>query len=172
MGDLLAGREPDWRTVPAAQRATKLLSELDGLGGLAPEFLTALRTRAASEHQRFATSHDRGGDWRSGEHSLRSTVLRMTVRLYCEAHSSPGGSEGGPSFRFANAIRKLTSDEQEPLNVRAVRAELRRIRPKAKRIRGLQPRWLYTNTLFRQATEPAAPKPSPTVHNKRSFDQT
>jgi hypothetical protein len=165
MGDLLAGREPDWRTVPAAQRATKLLSELDGLGGLTPEFLTALRTRAASEHQRFATSHDRGGDWRSGEHSLRNTILRMAVRLYCDAHASPGGSEGGPSFRFANAIRELTSDEPEPFNKGAVRAEFRKIKPKAKRIRGLQPHLLYTNTLFGQATEPVvielAPKAEP-----------
>jgi hypothetical protein len=161
MGDLLAGHEPDWRTVPQAQRSTKLLLDLEGLGGLTPEFLTALRTRAASEHRCFATSHDRGGDWRSGEHSLRSTVLRMAVRLYCEAHASPGGSVGGPSFRFANAIRELTSDEPEPFSACAVRAEFRRIKPKAKRTRGLQPHLLYTNTLYRQAIDPAAPAPKP-----------
>jgi hypothetical protein len=100
MGDLGSGSEPVWRAMPAAQRAMKLLTELEGLGGLTPEFRTALQTRAASEHQRFATTHDRGGDWRAGVHSLRNTVLRMAVRLYCEAHASPGGSEGGPSFRF------------------------------------------------------------------------
>jgi hypothetical protein len=59
MGDL-AGREPDGRTVPPAQRASKLLSELAGLGGLRPEFLNVLRTRAAYEQQRFAASRDWG----------------------------------------------------------------------------------------------------------------
>ena len=89
----------------------------------------------------------------------------MAVRLYCEAHANPGGSEGGPSFRFANAIRELTSDEPEPFNERAVRAEFRRIKPKTKRIRGLQPHLLYTNTLYKQAADPVAvaitPAPEP-----------
>jgi hypothetical protein len=136
IGDL-AGREPDGRTVPPAQRATKLLSELGGLGGLRPEFLNVLRKRAAYEQQRFAASGDWGGDRRSGEHSLRSSVLRMAVRLYCEAHATPGGSEGGPSFRFANAIRELVLDESEAFTPSAVRAEFRRINPRVRRARDL-----------------------------------
>ena len=151
MGDL-AGREPDWRTVPPAQCATKLLSELDGLRGLRPEFLNVLRARAAYEQERFATSRDWRGDRRSGEHSLRSSVLRVAVRLYCEAHASPGGSEGGPSFRFANAIRELILDESEPFTPSAVRAELRRINPKVRRMRNLRAHLLYAKTLYAQTT--------------------
>jgi integrase len=131
LGDL-SGREPDWRNVSPDLRATKLLKELDGLGGLSAEFLDGLRARAASERQRFAASHTRGGDRRSGEHSVKSSVLRMAVRLYCEADAKPGGREGGPLFRFANVIGEFALGERAPFKPGAVRAEFRRMKPKVK----------------------------------------
>jgi hypothetical protein len=85
----------------------------------------------------------------------------MAVRLYCEAHASPGGSEGGPSFRFANAIRELILDESEAFTPSAVRAEFRRINPRVRRIRGLPPHLFYANTLYAQPTEPVAIEPAP-----------
>jgi hypothetical protein len=151
LGELrvLAGRQPPWRTIPrippgGARLATKLLSELDKLDGLNAEFIVALRERATSERQRFAILRNRGGDRRSGERSLKSSVLEMIVWLYCEAHTSPGGREGGPLFRFANAIGELALGKREPFSPGAVRGEFRRTKPRARRPPGL--RALYRNT--------------------------
>jgi hypothetical protein len=138
----LARRQPAWRAIPrlpgGARRATRLLSELDGLGGLSGEFIDTLRVRATSERQRFAVVRDRGGDRRSGEPTLKNSVLSMIVVLYCEAHAKPGGSEGGPLFRFANAIGELALGEREPFSPAAVRAEFRRMKPNVRRPPSLQ----------------------------------
>ena len=146
---MLARRQPSWRTIPevspgGAGLATKLLSELEGLGGLSTEFIDALSTLAASERRRFATLRNRGGDRRSGERTLKTSVLGMIVRLYCEAHASPGGRENGPLFRFANAIGELALGGREPFTPGAVRGEFRRMKPNVRRPPGLQA--LYRNT--------------------------
>jgi hypothetical protein len=46
----------------------------------------------------------RGGNRRSGERQLETSVLGMIVRLYCEAHANPAFSNGGPLVKFANTI--------------------------------------------------------------------
>jgi hypothetical protein len=144
LGDV-SGREPDWRNVPRERRATELLEDLNGLGGLKPGFLDALRTRAASERQRFATSHARGGDRRSGEHSLKTSVLRAAVLLYCEAHVEPDYSKSGPLVRFANTLGELALDTRAPFTPDAVRAVFRRMMPRARRIKPGAGRVLYRN---------------------------
>jgi hypothetical protein len=150
---MLAGRQPSWRTIPevlpgGARLATKLLSELDELGGLSTEFIDALRMLAASERRQFATLRNRGGDRRSGERTLKTSVLGMIVRLYCEAHARPGGKENGPLFRFANAVGELALGKREPFSPGAVRGEFRRMKPRVRRPPGL--RALYRNTTWRE----------------------
>ena len=92
----------------------------------------------------------------------------MAVRLYCEAHASPGGSEGGPSFRFANAIRELVLDESEAFTPSAVRAEFRRINPRVRRTRGLPSHLFYENTLYAHLAEPVAIESAPKVELDKS----
>jgi hypothetical protein len=124
----LAGRQPGWRTVPNLSGANRIAGELTaqlakigGPGGLSAEFHEILRTRAASERQRFTTLRDWGGNRRSGERSLKSSVLGMIVLLYRESHARPGGAENGPLFRFANAVGQLALGERDPFTPGSVR---------------------------------------------------
>ena len=94
----LADRERVWRTPGADRPATRLLAELDGLGGLSAEFLVGLGALAASERQKFITSNDWGGNRRSGERTLKNSVLGMIVWLYCEAHAKPGAEKTDHCF--------------------------------------------------------------------------
>jgi hypothetical protein len=70
--------------------------------------------------------------------ALKSSVLGMIVRLYCEAHARPGGAENGSLFRFANAIGELALGEPKPFTPGAVRAEFRRMSPKVRRVPSLK----------------------------------
>ena len=141
----LAGRQPGWRTVPnvsggnrLAGKLTAQLAKIEAPGGLSAEFHETLRTRAASERQRFTTLRNWGGNRRSGERSLKSSVLGMIVLLYCEAHARPGGAENGPLFRFANAVGELALGERQQFTPGAVRAEFRRMKPKVRRLPSLR----------------------------------
>jgi hypothetical protein len=68
--------------------ARDLQRELEGLGGLNGEFSYTLRALAGSEPV-WRTVRKAGGDRRSGERTLKNSVLGMSVRLYCEAHANP-----------------------------------------------------------------------------------
>lgn len=62
----------------------------------------------------------------------------MIVRLYCEAHEKPAFSDGGPLVRFVNSVgRQALSVEADPFTSDAVKAEFRRMKPKARRRPGL-----------------------------------
>ncbi len=124
-----------------ARLASKLLSELNGLGGLPEGFLDTLHALAGPKGERRTASQSRpspGGDRRSGERTLRSSVLGMIVRLYCEAHEEPTFSDGGPLVRFANSVgRWALGVEGDPFTSDAVKAEFRRMKPEVRRPRGL-----------------------------------
>jgi hypothetical protein len=122
-----AGRQP----------ARDLRKELNGLGGLGGEFLDTLRelaggsvfpTSRGSPRPPWRAALKAGGDRRSGDRSLKGSVLGMAVRLYYEAHANPGFSVGGPLVRFANAIGEFALGENEPFTVDSVRAEYRRFK--------------------------------------------
>jgi hypothetical protein len=118
--------------------AGALLSELDGLS-LDDEFLGVLKGLASLEgtwRKPGDANPMRGGDRRSGVHTLESSVLRMSVRLYCEAHAEPGFSSRGPLVRFVNAVGEASG--LSSFTADAVKAEFRRIRSKAKRLPGFR----------------------------------
>jgi hypothetical protein len=95
-----------------------------------------------------------GGDRRSGEHTLHSSVLRMSVLLYCEAHAKPGFAILGPLVRFTNTIGEMALGQIEPFSSDAVRAAFRRMQPKARRA---PPRGLGARLLYEPVREPDGP---------------
>ncbi len=124
--------------------AGRLLSELDGLSGISPEFRETLRSLARSERERGLDRRPWGGDRRSGERSLEASVLGQAVRLYCEAHERPRCSRSPcPLFRFANAVGELALGAPPPFTPGQVRAEFRRMKPKAWRAK----RWWRAPTI-------------------------
>jgi hypothetical protein len=124
--------------------ARDLQRELEGLGGLHGEFSDTLRALAGPEPA-WRRNLKAGGDRRSGERTLKSSVLGMAVRLYCEAHANPRFSIDGPLVRFANALGELVLGETNPFSPDAVRAEFRRMKPNARRLSSLQS--LYAKTV-------------------------
>jgi len=120
-----------------ARLAHEFLAELNRLGGLPEGFRDTLHALAGPKAERRTASQSqskRGGDRRSGERTLKSSVLGMIVRLYCEAHESPAFSDGGPLVRFANSAgRWALGVEGDPFTSDAVKAEFRRMKPKARR---------------------------------------
>ncbi len=74
-----------------------------------------------------------GGDRRSGDRSLKGSVLGMAVRLYYEAHANPGFSVGGQLVCFANAIGEIALGDGEPFTADAVRSEYNRLKRKIKK---------------------------------------
>jgi hypothetical protein len=101
-------------------KARELHSELAGVGGLSGDFSRTLRDLAGPEAE-WRTAMKKGGDRRSGERSLKGSVLAMAVRLYCDAHAKPGFSVEGPMCRFSNAIGGLALGVERPFNAEAVR---------------------------------------------------
>jgi hypothetical protein len=87
------------------------------------------------------------GTRRSRLRSLKDSVLEKTVQLYFEAVANPGFSAEGPLVRFANGIGELTLGTAKPFTSDAVRAECRRMKMKARRIRSLM------GGLFRQEND-------------------
>ena len=114
------------------------------LGGLPEGFrdtLHALAGPTAKAEWRTASQSQskRGGDRRSGERTLEASILGMIVRLYCEAQEEPAFSDGGPLVRFANSAgRWALGVEGDPFTSDAVKAEFRRMKPKARRGRSLR----------------------------------
>lgn len=114
--------------------AKKLWEELDGLGGLHGEFLDTLHTLAGAEMARSKPEGIRsqhGGDRRSGEHTLKGSVLRMLIHLYMSAHAKPGFARNGPLVRFANAGGELILGQSKPFTSEAVAAEWQRMQKAA-----------------------------------------
>jgi hypothetical protein len=112
--------------------ARELRKELDELGGLDGRFCDTLQALARYDPA-WRGALKMGGDRRSGDRSLKGSVLGMAVRLYYEAHANPGFSVGGQLVRFANAIGEITLRKTEPFTASAVRAEYNRFRRKIKR---------------------------------------
>jgi hypothetical protein len=107
-----------------ARLANELHEKLSGLGGLDEVFLDTLRDLAAGSSKRTG----RGGDRRSGERTLRSSVLGMAIRLYLEAAERPTISKSGKLFRFANLVGELVMRERDPFTGDAVEKEARRMK--------------------------------------------
>jgi hypothetical protein len=124
--------------------AKRLRDELAGLGGLDADFLGTLHALAQPHpaHLRAARSEsNRGGavdvkhpgpngvrkaakpGSRTGQRTLKSSVLGMIVRAYFEACAEPGFSKNGPLFRFANAVGEWILGESDPFTSDAVKAE-------------------------------------------------
>jgi hypothetical protein len=123
-----------------ARLAHEFLAELNKpnkLGGLPEGFRDTLQALAGPKAKRRTASQtqsNRGGDRRSGERTLRGGVLGTIVRLYCEAHEEPAFSDGGPLVRFANSAgRWALGVEGDPFTSDAVKAEFRKMKPKARR---------------------------------------
>ena len=112
--------------------ARELRKELEELGGLDGRFCDTLQALARYDPA-WRGALKMGGDRRSGDRSLKGSVLGMAVRLYYEAHANPGFSVGGQLVRFANAIGEITLRKREPFTADAVRAEYNRFRRKIKR---------------------------------------
>lgn len=113
--------------------ARELRSELAGLGGLDGEIREILLALAGDEAKKIVPLNH-GGDRRSGEHTLKGSLLRMAVLLYCEAHAKPGFAVNGPICRFANAIGELTLGQSDAFSPGAVRAAHQRMKGKARRL--------------------------------------
>jgi hypothetical protein len=120
-----------------AQLAHQLLAELEKLGGLPEGFRDTLQALAGRKAEWRSASQSRskqGGDRRSGQRTLNSSVLGMIVVLYCEAHEKPGFADRGPLVRFANSAGRWVLDvEVDPFTSDGVKAEFRNMRPKARR---------------------------------------
>jgi hypothetical protein len=152
-GEIFGARWPEFDltqkvwTIPDTRMqllARDLQRELEGLGGLHGEFSDTLRALAGPEPA-WRRNLKVGSDRRSGERTLKSSVLGMAVRLYCEAHANPRFSIDGPLVRFANALGELVLGETNPFSPDAVRAEFRRMKPNARRLSSLQS--LYAKTV-------------------------
>lgn len=112
-----------------AQLANALLEKLNGLGGLDRVFLDMLRDLAVGSIARSG----KGGDRRSGERTLQSSIMGMAVRVYLEACERPTISKGGKLFRFANLVGELVMRQRDPFKGNAVEKEARRMKEKLRR---------------------------------------
>ncbi len=112
--------------------ARELRKELDELGGLDGRFCDTLRALARYDAT-WRGALKMGGDRRSGDRSLKGSVLGMAVRLYYEAHANPGFSVGGQLVCFANAIGEIALGDGEPFTADAVRSEYNRLKRKIKK---------------------------------------
>jgi len=112
------------RRASIGRSAAKLVTELDGLGGLDESFLRNLQVLASKRGRNIG----KGGDRRSGQRGIDQSVLGMAVRLYIEASEKVGFAEYGPLFRFANAVGELMLRKANAFSNNAVKAELRRAR--------------------------------------------
>jgi hypothetical protein len=74
-----------------------------------------------------------GGARRSGLRSLKSSVLRRIVRLYCEAQAKPRFSREGPMVRFVNTVGELALGDAKPFSSDADMGEFRRMKLQARR---------------------------------------
>jgi hypothetical protein len=128
--------------IPLARRrkiaadARKLLTSLDGLGGLDDGFIGTLRALALGAPDR----QGHGGDRRSDQRTVNGSVLGMAVRLHIEAHAKPGFAANGPLVRFVNNVRQLL-DIAEPFTPDSIKAEYNAMRKKVSKPLG--PRFLY-----------------------------
>jgi hypothetical protein len=120
-----------------ARLAHELLAELENLGGLPEGFRDTLHALGGRKEEWRSVSQSRskrGGDRRSGQRTLNSSVLGMIVLLYCEAYEKPAFATRGPLVRFANSAGRWALDvEEDPFTSDAVKAEFRRMKPKARR---------------------------------------
>ncbi len=83
-----------------ARKASALLSDLQGLGGLSEMTLLDLAALAQGTVERTG----RGGDRRSREHSSEASVHRMIVRLWVEANERGGFAPKGPLPKFVTSL--------------------------------------------------------------------
>jgi hypothetical protein len=122
--------EPCPRDLAIARDAEQLAKNLERLGCADSDFLSKLRGLAAFVEVRKG----RGGDRRSGKRNQRQIVLQEAVRLYCEAHETPGFSTNGLLFHFVNGVREaILGPASPPFTAASVGAEFRRRRARDRR---------------------------------------
>jgi hypothetical protein len=117
-------------------QARQLQNEISGLGGLDGDFRRNLIGLAGDRANAKASGH--GGDRRSGERTLKGSVLVMAVRLYCEAAEHPGFSINGPLVRFVGLIGELVLNQEKPFTPNAVKKAYQNMRGVARRLGSLR----------------------------------